>query len=128
MSNSGVIVKVEYKLSGESSFTDLDMIPYSGRFSDNGKRNKAGMVYDFSGSFDKDRISTENDTLLNSLAGRKATYRITDGNGTLHTVGDGQYPALLIYSRNLGGTAGAFNGYHCTISRPAPYPTTIETA
>lgn len=125
--NSGVISKVEYKLSGESSFTDLDIIPYSGKFSDNGEQTNAGMRYSFSGSFKKEEVSIANDAVFESIVWRKATFRVTDAGGTKHLVGDNSYPARLTYSRDIDGTPGSFNGYRCTIRRDAPYPATIDS-
>lgn len=125
MNNSGVVIKVEYMLIGGSSFTDMDIIPHSGKFDDTGERKNAGMVYNFQGAFTKAKISAENDIIMNAIAGRKAQFKITDGNGTVHLIGDSSYPARMVYSRNIGGQPGTFNGYRCTITRQSPTPNTI---
>lgn len=123
--NSGIIIKVEYRVFPASSFLTLTIIPYSGKFNEVLSRVKEGALYAWEGSFDIAKLTDTTDQLLDSIAQRKAQFRITDGNGTLHLVGTDQYPARMLYSRQVDNQPGAYNGYRCTILRKSPVQTYI---
>lgn len=127
MTNSGVIIKIEYAIFPSTSFIDLDIIPYSGKFSENFQKTAAGAVFNFSADFSIEKIETATDEMLAALVDRKAAFRLTDGNGTRHICGTGIYPARLAYSREVNNEPGGFNGYRCSIARLSPMPITIET-
>ena len=124
--NQGVIIKAECRISLDDDFTDLDIIPYSGNFTEEFSRTDAGGLYSWSGSFGIAKVSETNDTIIDSFAGKKAQFRITDGNGTKHLVGNSSYPSRLTHTREVAASAGGFNGYNCEVTRKAPQHTTIE--
>lgn len=124
--NSGVITKVEYRILPDVDFSELDVIPHSGKFAEEVQRTNAGLLYSFSANFNIARLNQETDKTIAELSDRKAQFRITDANGTRHLAGDEFYPARLYASRNVDGQPGSFNGYRCTITRNAPEMTTIE--
>lgn len=118
--NAGVITKIEYQLNTGGGFFEIDMIPHSGNFSEQVEETNAGTLFNFASSFKIAEIKPETDTLLNSITGRLATFRITDANGRIHTAGDSQYRARFTFSRRIDGSPGSFNGYDCHITRKAP--------
>lgn len=124
--NSGVIIKVEYRIFPENNFAELDAIPFSGKFLEDPQKTKAGMLYSFRGDFNIAKVGPETDAIINSVTDRKAQFRVTDGNGTKHLVGSEFYPARLYAARHADGQPGSFNGYRCSITRDAPERTTIE--
>lgn len=118
--NSAVIVKVEYKPNGENDFLTLDIIPHSGNIVEENKETIAGMVFSTKAGFKIAESKPVTDTLLNSLIGRRAIFKITDANGIIYTVGDSSYRARFQYTRRADGTPGSFNGYDCEVTREAP--------
>ena len=118
--NSGVVVKIEYRLIGSLIFADLDVIPYSGNISEVWKKPIPGLIATVAVDFKKENWSPINNTLMKSLLNRKAQYRITDANGTVSLVGTDKNPARLLYGAIVTGTAGSFNGYTCTITWLSP--------
>lgn len=118
--NSGVITKIEYQLNTGGVFTEIDMIPHSGNFTEPSEETDPGTIFNFASAFKIAEVKPETDTLLNGITGRRATFRITDANGRVHTVGDGQYRARFAFTRRVDGTPGSFNGYDCHITRKAP--------
>jgi hypothetical protein len=118
--NSGVIIKIEFKPNTGSVYQEINMIPHTGNFSEPVEETEAGNVFSFSSGFKIAEVKPDTDTLLNSITGRRATFRITDANGKVHTVGDGSYRARFSFTRLIDGTPGSFNGYACQITRKAP--------
>lgn len=118
--NSGVIVKVEYKPTGENDFLTLDVIPHSGNIIEENKETIAGMVFTTTAGFKIAESKPVTDTLLNTLIGRRAIFKITDANGTIYTVGDSSYRARFQYTRRADGEPGSYNGYICSVTREAP--------
>ena len=115
--NSAVITKIEYRVFPEANFTELDTIPHSVKLSELLQKDSSGNRYfDCQVNFNVAKSEAAKDTILKSIAVRKAQYRVTDANGVVYLVGDETYPARLIHNRNLDGKPGSFNGYHCTIS------------
>lgn len=124
--NSGVIVKVEYKPNSGGDYQELDVIPYSGNLQEPIKETPAGNLYSLVSNFKIAKVNPETDSLLNGITGRRATFRITDANGIVYTVGDTSYRAQFTFARRVDGTPGSFNGYDCTISREAPTQSPAE--
>lgn len=118
--NSGVITKIEYQLNTGGAFSEIDMIPHSGNFTEATEETDAGTIFNFASAFKIAEVKPETDTLLNSIRGRLATFRITDANSRVYTVGDSQYRARFAFTRRADGTPGSFNGYDCQITRKAP--------
>ncbi|MFZ4705499.1 MAG: hypothetical protein ACOYMF_05770 [Bacteroidales bacterium] len=114
--NSGVIVKAEYKLIGNSDFTDLDIIPYSGTISETWKKPFEGLVATVQVDFKKENWGVTNDATMKLLLNKKAVYRITDGNGTKFIVGTSSKPARMLYVASVDPGPGGFNGFTCNIS------------
>ncbi len=124
--NSGVITKVEYRILPEVNFSQLDVIPQSGKFNEDPQKTGAGMLYSFSAGFNIAKLNQGTDEIISNLTDRKAQFRITDANGTRHLAGDDSYPARLYASRHADGQPGSFNGYRCSITRKAPEMTATE--
>lgn len=115
--NSGVITKIEYCIFPTVSFTELEIIPYSGKVFEDIKKDDGGNEYsDCTIDFKIAKSETAKDTILKSIVNRKGKYRINDANGVVYVVGDDTYPARLTYTRNLDGQPGSFNGYNCVIT------------
>lgn len=115
--NSAVITKIEYRIFPEANFSALDIIPQSGKLSEPLLTNGGGnSYYDCQVPFTLAKSEAAKDTLLKSIAKRKAQYRLSDANGVVYLVGDESYPARLTYTRNLDGQPGSFNGYRCVIT------------
>lgn len=114
--NSGVVIKVEYQLIGQTEYTDLDIIPYSGTISESWTKPFQGLIATTKVDFKKENWSSINDTLMKSLLNRKAQYRITDANGTISIVGTVKKPARMLYLAGIDSAPGSFNGFTCTIS------------
>lgn len=120
--NSGVIVKIEYKPNTGDEYQELDMIPHSGSFTEPMKDSAAGFVYSFTSNFKIAEVDPETDSALNNMTGRRGTFRITDANNRVYTVGDLQFRSNFTYTRRVDGAPGSFNGYDCTITRQSPSP------
>ncbi len=118
--NAGVILKVCYNLPGEINFTELDVIPFSGTFTEQSEIKEAGILFSAVANFKIAGILPETDILLKSLLGRRATFKITDANDTVFWVGDALYRARFLFEKRVDGTPGSFNGYQCSITRTAP--------
>ena len=114
--NSGVVIKAEYKLMGESDFSDLDIVPYSGTISETWSRPFQGLMAEVKVDFKKENWSVTNNTLMKSLLNRKAQFRITDANGTVSIVGSTRKPARMLYVALVESSPGSFNGFTCSIS------------
>lgn len=125
--NSGIITKIEYRIFPDAEFTTLTIIPFSGKFVEEFTVVSAGRLFEWNGNFDLAKIDSDTDTVVDSIAYRKAQFRITDGNGTKHLVGDEQFPARMFFSREVGDQPGAFNGYRCSVVRKAPKVTVIDS-
>ena len=124
--NSGVIIKIEYRIFPEVNFANLDIIPHSGSFKEEPSKTNAGLIFTFDSSFKIAKIEQSTDDIINLITDRKAQFRITDGNGTKHLVGDDLFPARLFATRSADGQPGSFNGYLCSISRKSTSMSVIE--
>ena len=118
--NSAVIVKAEYKLIGDTEFTDLGIIPYSGSISEDWGKSFAGIAAKINVGFKKENWSATNDAAMKLLLNRKAQFQITDSNGTVSLIGTDQNPARLMYKSNVDGSASGFNGFDCSITWISP--------
>ena len=118
--NSAVVLKVEYKLIGETNFTDLQVIPYSGSISEDWVKSFAGVAAKISVGFKKENWSASNDIAMKSLINRKAIFQVTDSNGTVSLVGSDENPARLRYKSSVDGSASGFNGFDCSIAWSSP--------
>ena len=118
--NSAVIIKIEYRLIENQEFTEIKNILYSGNLSESIDRTKAGNLFKASISFKVAKVSPENELILKPINNRKAQFRLTDGNGFVHLVGDDDYPARLTYQKSQVGSPGGFNGYRCSITCNSP--------
>ena len=115
--NSAVITKVEYANYGSDVFTVLDIIPHSGKISESNEQTKAGLLYSTQADFKMAKSSVETDSILKSISGRRAKFRITDANNTIYMVGSDSRGAILTSTRSADGVAGGFNGYQCQITQ-----------
>lgn len=118
--NSGVIIKIEFCINGEEEYQEMDFVPNSGNFTESMEETEAGNVFSFESGFKIAEINPDTDSILNGITGRRASFRITDANGRVYTVGDSMYRARFTFSRRMDGTPGSFNGYECRITRKSP--------
>lgn len=128
MQNSAVITKVEYRLFKNvvSEFLNLNMIPYSGSFSETVSINKAGHLYTATSKFNIAKSESHIDEILKSIKSTPAQFKLYDANGFSHTIGSEEFPARLTYQKVLAGSPGSFNGYRCTVLCYSPYGSTVS--
>jgi hypothetical protein len=116
--NSAVITKIEYRLLENPDFTILAFILYSAKFNEPPfKKTSAGKLYTTTLDLAIPKITSGNDTLIKSIADRKAQFKVTDANGTVYLIGNDQFPARLAHESALDGTPGSFGGYKCKITQ-----------
>lgn len=115
--NSGVIVKVEYQPKGEIEFITLNIIPHSGNFVESSEETPAGIVYSAKAVFKIAEVNPSTDIILNDRIGKGETFRITDANGRVHTMGDQYGRSRFLTTRSIDGGPGTFNGYECQLTR-----------
>ena len=113
--NSAVITKVEYALNDSGVFTELDIIPHSGKISEANENTSAGILYTTQADFKMAKSSIETDSILKSISGRRAKYRITDANDVIYLVGSDICCANMTFVRTAEGNPGGFNGYQCQV-------------
>ena len=118
--NSAVITKAEYKLPGENDFSVLDIVPHSGKITQEPKRTNAGLIYSVKADFLIVGTSSEQSYLLSQLNNRKASFRLTDADGIIYFVGSENYPARMLATLDLGGSPGSFKGHRCLITLNSP--------
>ena len=124
--NAAVITKIEYRIFPEEVFSELEIIPNSGKLIETVSNTNAGYVFSCVIDFNIAKSEQTNDSLLKSVLNRKAQFRVTDANDVVHLVGSESYPGRLSYSKNIDGTPGSFNGYHCKINRNSPQGISIS--
>lgn len=126
--NAGTILKVEYRLDGETPYTELDFSGFSASFESTVTRSAAGYSFHLQLGMKIPRISRTVSDTLGPLVGQKLNIRFTDGNQMVHTAGNSSYPARMTYREEIQGTPGGWNGYEVTITQESPYPHTISEA
>ena len=115
--NSAVITKIEYRIFPNANFSNLEIIPQSGKLSSPRKKDAGGNAYfETSVPFNMAKSEPVKDDMLKNIVSRKGQFRITDANGFVYLVGNESYPARLNYGKALQGTPGSFNGYQCVIT------------
>lgn len=119
--NSGVIIKIEYRLLGEQEFTEMDFEGFSGKISKNTSKPSSGILHSTTINLMIPKITNEKTSELDGLLNRKAQYQVTDSNGKVHLVGDDNFPARLFYQNGIDGTPGSWNGYTASITHKSPY-------
>ena len=122
--NTGIIIKIEARLLTVDEFTEIDFTGFSGTISKETSQNDAGILHETEIGLKIPHIQPVITDLLDSLLFRKAQFRVLDGNGKTHLVGDNSYPARLSYVQGLDGNSGSWNGYTVTINHKSPqsYP------
>lgn len=124
--NVGIIIKIEGRLLPDGEFFDLEFTGFSGTISKNTLRTNAGTLHETTVEMKIPQIQPVITALLNGLLFRPAQYRISDGNGKTHLVGDNNFPAKLSYVHGIDGSPGSWNGYKVSIHHNSPhsYPVT----
>jgi hypothetical protein len=117
---ASVITKIEYKPVAGGNYTELSIIPHTGTFNEQKVKSRAGFQMDYVCGFKVTPISQTNDTLMESLAGKRSIWQITTSEGIKYVVGDATYKAEFVYQKRVEGDAGMFTGYECTITLSAP--------
>nr|WP_321357196.1 hypothetical protein [uncultured Draconibacterium sp.] len=118
--NVGIIVKIEYRLLPDGEFAEFSFTGFSGTISKKPAQTDAGIVHETTIGLKIPGVENSKTALLDGLLFRKAQFRVTDGNGVVHLVGDNNYPARLEYTQGINGSAGSWNGYTVTINHQAP--------
>ncbi len=124
--NAAIVIKIEARILPDGEFTEINFTGFSGTLSKEPARNEAGILHETVIGLKIPHIQAVITEQLDGLLFRKAQYRILDGNGQTHLVGDTRYPARLSYVQGLDGTPGSWNGYTVTINHKSPksYPLT----
>ena len=118
--NAGIVIKIEYRLLTHAEFTGLRFTGFSGTISKNTQETSAGIIHETHVKLKIPNINETITALLDCLLNRKAQFRITDGNGKQHLVGDDSFPARLSYTQGIDGSPGSWNGYQVTVNHKSP--------
>ena len=124
--NTGIIIKLEYKVTGETDFRELEYTGFSANFVSNQEQTDAGAKFSLKIQARIPKIETAKSELLFYLMGRPMQVRFTDSNGTEHLAGDNSYPARLGFNQSIGGNPGDWNGYDIIILQEAPFPHSVS--
>lgn len=124
--NSAVITKIEYKLPGAADFDIFDIVPETGKLSEDHKIVDGNLIYTTIIDFLIAGLNIDLKGLIRSLEGRKCYFRITDADDLIYLVGSVDYMARLSAELDLGGTPGSFKGYRCKISLISTTGLTLE--
>lgn len=120
----GIIRKIEYRLLEDSEFSEFSFTGFSGTIRKETSRPNGNVLHTTTISLKVPEITGTKTAQLDGLLFRKAQYKVTDGNGSVHTVGDNFHPARLAYEQGINGQPGSWNGYTITITHYSPesYP------
>jgi hypothetical protein len=120
----GIIRKMEYRLLENAEFSEFSFTGFSGTIRKVTQRPNGNVLHTTTISLKAPEITETKTAQLDGLLFRKAQYRVTDGNGRIHLVGDGFYAARLAYEQGINGQPGSWNGYTITITHLSPesYP------
>ena len=116
MTNSSVMIKIEYKYQESDSWLNISFVPESAKLEQNAKKEAGGWLHSAKLSFKIAKNQSLTIEPIATLLQRKAIYRITDGNQVTYTIGTDQLKARLSYSITLAGTPGSFNGREVEIN------------
>ena len=120
--NTGIIIRLEYRLIGENGFHEINFTGFSANFEEVQQETDSGNKFSLKINAKIPKIEKGKSSLLAYLLGRPMEVRFLDGNGLVHTAGNTSYPARLGYNQAIGGNPGDWNGYGIAIIREAPYP------
>jgi len=123
---TGIINKIEYRIAGSASWSELSSTGYSGNFETNMERTRSGFKYTSKIRAKISSISDSNSQTIEDITGRKLEIKLTDADGYFHYVGSSTYPCLLSMNSRIGGTAGSWNGYEIEFTHESPDPHVIE--
>lgn len=126
MSNSAVILKIEYKFEKKESWSELNFVQQSAKFSETMKKDSYGVIFTSKVNFKIAKNQSTGIEPLRSLFLRKAIFRITDGNNTTYTLGTDDIKARLGYDIEISGTPGGFNGKEVEILWESPWGAVIN--
>ena len=118
--NTGIIIKIEARLLPDGEFIEIDFTGFSGNIYKKTGQTNAGNIHETTIKLKIPEIQNAITKMLDGLLNRKAQYRVTDGNGKIHLVGDNNYPARLNYDQGIDGQPGSWNGYTVTIIHKSP--------
>lgn len=124
--NVAVIIKIEIKIQGALDFESITLTGFTGNLAKVAVKTRAGIHYTTTIKFKTPNCSEATTQILDWWIGRKAEIKATDANGMVHLVGDGTYPARLIYEQSIDGNPGGWNGYDVTITHISPVSYTIS--
>lgn len=110
MSNSAVILKIEYKIQESDSWSELNFTPQSAKFNQTSKKDSGGWIHTSKVNFKMAKNQSTTIEPLKTLFLKKAIFRITDGNNTTYVIGNNKIKARLGYDIEVAGTPGGFNG------------------
>jgi hypothetical protein len=112
------IKKIEYRHKDATSWTQLNIVQFSGTLSEDWKEEPAGMVSSVTIQAELRYSSGENDAILRSLLQNQSYYRITDMNGKQYIIGDTDYLPRCTYQRSIAQLNP--NGYKIKITYKSP--------
>ena len=122
--NTGVILKLECRVAGETEYQVLGFTGFSASFACNQEQTTSGAKFSLKIQAKVPKVGAGAGSQLFYLAGRPLEIRFRDSNGTVHLAGSTAYPARLSYNQSIGGSPGDWNGYEITILQDAPSPHT----
>lgn len=126
--NAGIVIKIEYKIDGASSYTELTYSGFSAKYTTDAKKSRAGFSYSLKLTCKIPKIEKTTSDTLSALVGKKLNIKFKDANENYHYAGNSSYPARLIFDEAIGGNAGDFNGYEVTITQDSPVMHTISSS
>lgn len=116
MSNSSIIIKIEYRYQESDSWLPISFVPESAKLEQSSKKEAGGWVHTTKVPFKVAKNQASTIEPLASLLRRKAIYKATDGNNVTYTIGTDKLKARLAYTVSVGGTPGSFNGREVEIT------------
>jgi hypothetical protein len=126
--NAGIVIKIEYKIDGASSYTELTYSGFSAKYTTDARKSRAGYSYHLKLNCKIPKLQKTTSDTLSALIGKKLNIKFQDANGNYHYAGNASYPARLIFDEAIGGNAGDFNGYEVTFTQDSPIMHTIATS
>lgn len=126
--NPGIILQLQYKIDGESSYTDLTYTAFTAGYTTEARKTRAGWSYLMKITCKIPKIEDATSDTLGNLIGRKLNIKFKDANENFHYAGNTSFPARLTFDEKIGGQPGDFNGYEVTITHEAPWMHTIANS
>jgi len=80
----GIINKIEYRIAGSATWSELSLTGYSGNFETNMERTRSGFKYTSKIRAKISSISDDNSQMIEDIKARKLEIKFNDADGYLH--------------------------------------------